>query len=427
MKDDRGDKNMQKILDRIYWRSIWHLARFALGELYGTPLLVVFSLPLLLASSSSAVRAQVGAPENTLSNYWVRTINADRSEGASYPRIIQIKEYAPARGQLLATFSRRGSLPIYRSTDEGDTWQFYSEVQGLRGQPTLYELPQRAGTLPAGTILAAGMAAAQSDTAKSALAAYYSLDGGKSWEFLSTIAEGQRAPYDPAQRAGITKLKPVWEPFLYTDAAGRLVVSFSDERYKDDNYNQILVHRVSTDGGKTWGDVVFDVALPDGLTRAGMAVITRLPNTKFFMIYEMVGLPGYPLEPRSNPVHFKISNDGDSFGDFNERGTLIQDKWRQFLWATPYVAWSPYGGPNGTLIASARAVMRYDLGQVGNGVMINRNLGEGYWTLIETPIRYTPGPGGYSQTMLPLGNGREILQLVPVDGGIRYAKFSLPD
>ena len=71
--------------------------------------------------------------------------------------------------------------------------------------------------------------------------------------------------------------------------------------------------------------------------------------------------------------------------------------------------------------------MRFDLGLVGNGMMINRNYGEGLWTLIETPIRYIPNPSGYSQTMIPLGDGREILQFVPVDGRIQYAKFKLPD
>jgi hypothetical protein len=169
------------------------------------------------------------------------------------------------------------------------------------------------------------------------------------------------------------------------------------------------------------------VAIPDGLTRAGMAVVTRTGNGRFFMIYEMVGLPGYPLEPRSNRVHFRVSTDGNNFGDPRDRGILIQDRWRQFLWATPYIVWSPYPAPNGTLVASGRAVMRYDLGQVGNGVMVNSRNGEGLWTLIETPIHYIPNPNGYSQTMIPLGDGREILQLVPVDGRIQYAKFKLPE
>jgi len=371
-------------------------------------------------------RGPVGEPMTTLSSFTVRAINPDRSENASYPRVIQLQHYGAARGQLLATFARRGALPIYRSTDNGESWEFVSEVRGLRGQPALYELPQRVGEFPAGTVVAGGMGVPD-DPARSILSAYYSSDGGKTWQFLSTYAEGERAPYDPAQRAGITKLKPVWEPYFHLDASGRLVVFFSDERYKQDDYNQILVHRVSPDGGRTWGDVVFDVAEPDGLSRAGMSIVTRAGNGRFFMIYEYVGLPGYPLEPRSNPVHLRVSNDGDSFGDPRDRGTLIQDRWRQFLWATPYIIWSPYGGPNGTLVASGRAVMRYELGQVGNGVMINRNLGQGYWTLLETPIWYIPGPGGYSQTMIALGDGREILQLVPVDGQIRYAKFSLPD
>jgi hypothetical protein len=369
---------------------------------------------------------QVGAPVATLSEFTVRSFDSNPSLGASYPRVIQLQHYLAGKGQLLATFSRRGPLPVYRSTDNGETWQFFSEVTGLRGQPALYELPQPMGEFPAGTIMAAGMADV-TDQAKSVMALHYSRDGGRSWQFLSTIDEGGRGPYDPGQRAFMTRFTPIWEPYLYADAAGRLVAYISDERYKKDGYNQLLDHRVSSDGGRTWGALVFDVAIPDGLTRAGMAVVTRAGNGRFFMTYEMVGLPGYPLEPRSNPVHFRISTDGINFGDPRDRGILIQDRWRQFLWATPYIVWSPYPAPNGTLIASGRAVMRYELGQVGNGVMVNSRNGEGLWTLIETPIHYVPNPSGYSQTMIPLGDGREILQLVPVDGRIQYAKFKLPD
>jgi hypothetical protein len=380
-------------------------------------------------SQTAGRGGQIGAPLPTDSTFTIRSFDSDPALGASYPRVIQIQHYAQAKGQLLATFGRRGNLPIFRSTDNGETWQQISEVAGLTGQPSLYELPQKTGEFPAGTILAAGTAAPQSDADRSRiiLALHYSADGGKTWQFLSRIADGERSPYDPNQRAFISKMRPVWEPYLYSDAAGRLVAYFSDERNKDEGYNQLLDHRVSSDGGRTWGDVVLDVAVPDGLTRAGMAIVTRAGPGKFFMIYEMVGMPGYQLEPRSNPVYLKVSNDGDSFGDPKSVGTLIQDRWRQFPNGTPYITWSPYGGPNGTLIAAARAITRYDLGPVGNGLMINRNNGEGLWTLIETPIRYLPGPSGYSQTMIPLGDGREILQLVPVDNHLLYAKFKLPE
>ena len=158
-----------------------------------------------------------------------------------------------------------------------------------------------------------------------------------------------------------------------------------------------------------------------------MAVVTRVGNGTFFMTYEMVSMPGYALEPRSNPVYFRVSNDGLNWGDPGHPGTLIQDRWRQFPRATPYIVWSPWPAPNGTLLVTGRGIMRFELGLVGNGMMINRNNGEGLWTLIETPIRYSPNPSGYSQTMIPIGDGREILQFVPVDGRIQYAKFKLPE
>jgi hypothetical protein len=345
--------------------------------------------------------------------------------GASYPRVIQIKQYAPMKGQLLATFVR-GGFPIYRSTDNGDSWEFVTFVQGLRGQPALYELPRKMGEFPAGTIMASGLSS-NPPPGRSALDVHYSSDGGQTWTFLSTIVEGNPSPYDPGQRSFVTKGTPVWEPYLYHDVRGRLVAFYSDERHKKDGYNQLLAHRVSNDGGRTWGPEVFDVAIPDGLVRAGMSVVTQNTNNgKFFMSYEMVGLPGYQIEPRSNPVHFRVSTDGDRFGDPKDRGTLIQDRWRQFLWATPTIVWSPWPAQTGTLIASGRATMRFLEGQVGNGLMINRNNGEGLWTLIETPIRYTP-PDGYSQTMIPLGDGREILQLLGADGQMKYAKFKLPE
>jgi len=56
-----------------------------------------------------------------------------------------------------------------------------------------------------------------------------------------------------------------------------------------------------------------------------------------------------------------------------------------------------------------------------------RDGGEGVWSLIETPINYDINNDGYSQTMIPLGDGREILQLVSVNNRIAYAKFRLPE
>jgi hypothetical protein len=380
------------------------------------------------AQQAADPAAQLSMPVPTLFTSKIGFFTMEQAPGATYPRVIQLKYYAPGKGQLLATFSQREqALPIYRSTDEGDTWQKYSEVPMLRGQPALFELPERLGEFPAGTIMAAGNALSGSDPSKRTLDVVYSIDGGKSWAYLSTIATGGSGRYDPTDRAGLLRdQNPVFEPYLYMDSAAHLVAYFSDERDKKNGYSQLLDHEVSADGGRTWGPAVYDAAVPDGLTRPGMAIVARDGHGKYYMSYEEVSMPGYALEPRTNPVHFRTSQDGDHWGDPKSFGTLIQDRWRQFPNGTPYIVWSPWGGTNGTLLVTGRSVARDVMGRVGNGMFINRNGGEGLWTLIETPIDYNVDSDGYSQTMIPLGDGQEILQLVTVNSRVEYAKFKLP-
>jgi hypothetical protein len=158
-----------------------------------------------------------------------------------------------------------------------------------------------------------------------------------------------------------------------------------------------------------------------------MTIVTRDGHGKYYMTYEEVSMPGYPLEPRTNSAHLRTSDDGDKWGDPRSFGTLIQDRWRQFPNGTPFIVWSPWGGTNGTLLVTGRSVVRDNVGRVGNGMFINRNGGEGLWTLIETPIVYNIDNDGYSQSMLPLGDGQEILQLVTVNNRVEYAKFKLPE
>ena len=101
--------------------------------------------------------------------------------------------------------------------------------------------------------------------------------------------------------------RPVWEPYLYIDKNGDLVCYYSDERFMGDGYNQLLSHQVSKDGGLTWGEEVFDVAFPDGKLRPGMPIVVKLPNNKYIMVYEIVGLP----DP---PIYCRFSDDGLGLG-----------------------------------------------------------------------------------------------------------------
>ena len=210
-------------------------------------LVTLTALLLILGPSAAAQRAggppneseqlpTLTAPVRIAPDYTIRAIQTD-APGASYPRVIQLQHFAAGKGQILLTYAGSGAMPVYRSTDNGETFQLYSELKDLRGQPTLYELPVRMGEFPAGTVLAAG-GFVQQDSAKRMLAANYSTDGGKTWRYLSTFAEGGPGRYDPADRAGLSlHQNPVFEPYFYTDLKGRLVVYFSDERHKRDGYS----------------------------------------------------------------------------------------------------------------------------------------------------------------------------------------------
>ena len=75
---------------------------------------------------------------------------------------------------------------------------------------------------------------------------------------MSSIDNGGKADVDHHEGH-----RPIWEPYLYLDAHGDLVCYYSDERFLKDGFNQLLCHKISKDGGMTWGEEIYDVAIPD--------------------------------------------------------------------------------------------------------------------------------------------------------------------
>ena len=93
---------------------------------------------LVLATTGPALAQpapvpQFGLPTPSAFTSKIGFFTPERIEGASYPRVIQLK-VGTQKGTLLATFARRGRLPIFRSTDNGDTWQqFFGGCSLLTG------------------------------------------------------------------------------------------------------------------------------------------------------------------------------------------------------------------------------------------------------------------------------------------------------
>lgn len=330
----------------------------------------------------------------------------ERAPGAMYPRCIQLKHFQGKEGVLLATFEcysySTPVFPIYESNDNGRSWHFLSEITdnekgyGCRFQPHLYELPVDCAVLKAGTILCAGNIIPD-DFSSSALHLYQSQDGGSTWEYMTEIISGGRAIVDPEES---DTNRPVWEPFLSMTPDGKLICFYSDERYAfQKGYNQMLAHKISEDGGYHWGQEKIDVAYSGGKLRPGMPVVAALPNGKFIMVYEMVN-------EDKIPVYFRISDSIEDWGEPDFQGNLVCAVDGSYLTGTPYVSWIPYGGKEGTILITGRGFSH---------IFANSNMGKGFFTKLDTliDIHNSYGFTGYSQCVIPIREGKQIISLCP--------------
>ncbi|NUP17397.1 MAG: ricin-type beta-trefoil lectin domain protein [Streptomyces sp.] len=306
--------------------------------------------------------------------------------GSLYPRALRLQHNGSANGTILATFEQYTNttpvFPIYRSTDNGDSWTKISDIAdtqngwGMRWEPELFELPTALGDFPAGTILASGLSV-PGDRGGTKIDTYASTDRGQSWTFVSNIATGGRA----ISSNGFT---PVWEPFfLY--ANGKLIVYYSDQR--DPDHGQKLVHQVSTDG-VNWGPVVDDVAVSPYSARPGMTTVAKLPNGNYVMTYEYGGAP-----ERNFATYYKISADPEAFNSVP--GRVLRSTDGSVPCCTPYITWLPTGGPNGTLAVAS--------GSTGDLFLNTQNGDPNAWTRIQSNVA-----AGYSRGLLPLSDGHSL-------------------
>lgn len=343
---------------------------------------------------------------------------ATATQGAQYAHAITLRHNGEANGTVLASFERfdntdgdKPSFPIYRSTNFGASWSPVTNINdrqfnvGNRWQPSFYELPEASGNLARGTILLAGNAV-PNDLSTTRLVLYKSTDAGNTWTFVSTIDTGGDGRYDPSPNSTRT---PIWEPEMELTPSG-LVVYFSDERAKSRGVLQGIVHRVSTDGGRTWGPVVDDVMPPDRNARPGMMSVTRLPNGKYLGVYEVVNVDN------SVPVYAKISDDGVTWPNPTQLGTRIQTANNQWMNGSPSVEWVPTGGPNGTVILTGGWLQNSDPNQ--SNFLANTNLGVGDWTLFAAPVDNAQTTSGYSETITPSLDYRYLMHLTSTASGL---------
>ena len=120
------------------------------------------------------------------------------------------------------------------------------------------------------------------------LPVYRSADDGKTWNFLSQVAVSEPPPYATGQPS-----QGLWEPHFFLLPGGAVACAYADETQSAAHpaYSQIVSEKVSRDSGATWGPaIVLAAQIGGGGQRPGMPVVTRMKNGRYLAVYEVVGI-----------------------------------------------------------------------------------------------------------------------------------------
>lgn len=357
-----------------------------------------------VAPADDTTAAVTEAPPPVIEEFYVSVASSQSNWwgcGAQYTRLITLSD-----GTLLATFEQLTSglepekpgYPIYRSEDGGKTWKLITTVRDTdkilqsEWNPFLIELTKPLCNYPAGTVLLAGCSVDAAHSSSSAIRLYASLDGGNTFG----------APITVASAGGLEN--GVWEPFLMQLDDGRLVCFYSDDA--DAVCSQKIVYRISEDG-VNFGKPV-DVVASDVYTeRPGMAVVTRLGDGRYFMVYEVVNHRSLS----GNPIFYRYSDDGLNWGEPSYMGEELISVDGKALGSAPYCAWTPLGGEQGTVVVSG-TFMRKGKSNSGTDLFISKD--NGYtWTTVRHPIPYDTSITnvGYSNCIIFSADGRTVYAL----------------
>ena len=303
--------------------------------------------------------------------------STDPSPTYTYPRILEVQYDEKNKGTLIATAEGldKEYYRIFKSVDGGKSWELITTVREQIGKSFLVANWQPyLYELPCkvGEMEAGTLLLAGCSRDRST-ASITRMCIWRSSDCGLTWEE-----YTIVDEGGNLDIGGMWEPFLMCDDDGKLVCFYSDESEYNVHSGQKLVFRVSEDG-ENWGDKKYVVSATDNALRPGMITVTRLGNGKYFACYEIVGMAG-------NPIYCKISDSLTDWGAPDDLGKVIEANGKK-LGSSPHCVWTPLGGENGTLFVTG-CFMASGSSQTGTDLFISTDYGR-TWQTIDNPLPYT--------------------------------------
>ncbi len=378
-----------------------------------------------------------------------------RGNCAIYPKAAQLPGGQLVASFELATVPASGSaagetLPVYRSTDDGTSWQLVSQVKAPAylssdpqyakytsawTNPYLYVLPRTVGSLSAGTLVMAAVVSGDDsyylehkaadpnwtpsgdgDRRDLAIALYSSTDQGTTWGFRNIITGGGWQGGSAGNigtnvsNANTThQVDPVWEPYLMV-YNGQLVAYYSDENdftaydsgtgalttdpandTATDSQGQIIAHRTWDGSGAAWSSPVVDVT---GTTVTMGGGKTEIGGGRPGMANVVPTSDGkwmltYEYWGGGDNVRYKVASDPLHFYSVGgTAGTGVSG-----LPVTTGSA-APAQGGSPVLIRTPDGRLLYNAAGSGSVWMNSSGTSTGTWTQYQTTV-----PGAYSRNL----------------------------
>ncbi len=263
-------------------------------------------------------------------------------------------------------------------------------------QPCLYELPCDMGDFKEGTLFLGACTNGQGyyngmATSTTSMTLYYSTDLGETWTAYCNVDLAGNDPEDN----GVWEPFFIYEEetgrvyCYYSDES-------NEANDKHGEHAQKLVFKYTTDmktwvgqNGKTGVTDEPFIAVNSTTTdyRPGMISIAEMGNGEYFMAYEVCGITGCP-------IYYKKTTNLAEWPDVGNHGKPVITEDGYTFGSSPWCAWTPAGGECGTLVIVAHhnqgvnPITKDENGQnKGTDMILSFDYGETF-IRIENPIPY---------------------------------------